>query len=129
MVADAPASQISSVEQRTLVDGLHKELADVAPFTTELGPPIGNVAGAVMDVWPEDQAVPLQERVRAAIRATRGDAALSATEDLGPPGVSELAGAAASAAYFVQSPLPACCHCAATARWMPSMRVRIAAGT
>ena len=76
MIADAPTSQISQVEQRTLVDALRNELADVTPFTTELGPPIGNTAGAVMDVWPEDQAVALQERVRAAVRATRGDAAL-----------------------------------------------------
>jgi hypothetical protein len=32
--------------------------------------------GAVLDVWPDAQAVALQERVRAAIRTTRGDAAL-----------------------------------------------------
>lgn len=76
MVADAPTAEISREEQQALVNALHKELADVAPFDTEVGPPIGNIAGAVLDVWPDDQAVVLQERVRAAIRTTRGDAAL-----------------------------------------------------
>ena len=32
--------------------------------------------GAVLVVWPDAQAVALQERVRAAIRTTRGDATL-----------------------------------------------------
>ncbi|MGW0672537.1 hypothetical protein [Streptomyces sp. NPDC002746] len=76
MVADAPAADISGTERADLVKALHHQLAGVAPFVTEVGPPIGNIAGAVLDVWPEDQAVALQERVRAAIRATRGDAAL-----------------------------------------------------
>ncbi|MER5549993.1 2'-5' RNA ligase family protein [Streptomyces sp. NPDC002589] len=76
MVADAPTAEISPADQRALVNALHKELADVAPFDTEVGPPLGNRAGAVMDVWPEAQAVALRERVRAAIRATRGDSAL-----------------------------------------------------
>jgi len=76
MVADAPAADIGAGERQLLADALHKELADVAPFETEVGPPIGNRAGAVLDVWPEDQAVALQDRVRAAIRTTRGDTAL-----------------------------------------------------
>lgn len=76
MVADAPTAEISPAAQRALVDALHKELADVAPFATEVGPPIGNRADAVMDVWPDAQAVALQEQVRTAIRTTRGDAAL-----------------------------------------------------
>lgn len=76
MVADAPTAEIGREEQQTLVNALHKELADVASFDTEVGPPIGNIAGAVLDVWPDDRAVALQERVRAAIRTTRGDAAL-----------------------------------------------------
>ncbi|MFE4018647.1 hypothetical protein ACFXPZ_14660 [Streptomyces sp. NPDC059101] len=76
MVADAPAGCVSASERTGLIDALRKELADVSPFVTELGPPIGNVAGAVLDVWPEEKAVALQERVRTAIRATRGDAAL-----------------------------------------------------
>ncbi|WP_448334011.1 2'-5' RNA ligase family protein [Streptomyces sp. DSM 41534] len=76
MVADAPTAEISTAQQQALVEALHKELADTAPFETELGPPIGNVAGAVLDVWPDAQAVALQERVRTAIRTTRGDGAL-----------------------------------------------------
>jgi hypothetical protein len=76
MVADVPAADISAGERQSLTDALHKALADVAPFETEVGPPIGNRAGAVLDVWPEDRAVALQDRVRAAIRTTRGDAAL-----------------------------------------------------
>lgn len=76
MVADAPAADISASERADLVKALHHELAGVSPFVTEVGPPIGNIAGAVLDVWPDDQAVALQDRVRAAIRATRGDAAL-----------------------------------------------------
>lgn len=76
MVADAPAADISAGERQLLADALREELADVAPFETEIGPPIGKRAGAVLDVWPEDQAVALQERVRGAIRRTRGDAAL-----------------------------------------------------
>ncbi|MEU6353117.1 2'-5' RNA ligase family protein [Streptomyces sp. NPDC047072] len=76
MVADAPTPEISQAEQRALIDGLHKELADAAPFDTEVGPPIGNIAGAVLDVWPDAQAVALQERVRAVIRTNRGDTAL-----------------------------------------------------
>lgn len=76
MVADAPTADIGPAAQRALVDALRTELADVAPFTTEVGPPIGNRAGAIMDVWPDAQAVALRERVRAAIRTARGDAAL-----------------------------------------------------
>lgn len=76
MIADAPTAEISDGERSDLVNALHKELADVAPFVTEVGPPIGNIAGAVLDVWPEDQAVALQKRVQAAIRAARGDGAL-----------------------------------------------------
>lgn len=48
----------------------------MAPFETEVGPPIGNVAGAVLDVWPDEGFIALTERVRSAIRTTRGAAAL-----------------------------------------------------
>jgi hypothetical protein len=76
MVADAPTAEISPAAQRDLIDALHKELTDVRPFVTQLGPPIGNKAGAVLDVWPEGEAVALQERARSAIRTTRGPRAL-----------------------------------------------------
>ncbi|MGP4115299.1 2'-5' RNA ligase family protein [Streptomyces sp. 4N509B] len=76
MVADAPAADISAGERTDLVHALRERLADVSPFATELGPPIGTSAGALLDVWPEDEAEELRERVRAAIRETRGDVAL-----------------------------------------------------
>ncbi|MFF9785047.1 hypothetical protein [Streptomyces nigrescens] len=76
MVADAPAADISVSERADLVNALHMGLADVPPFVTEVGPPIGNVAGAVLDVWPDCEAMALQRRVQAAIRMTRGDGAL-----------------------------------------------------
>lgn len=76
MVADAPAAGIGPGETGRLVDALRHELASVRPFTTELGPPIGNRAGALLDVWPDHDALALQARVRAAILAARGPAAL-----------------------------------------------------
>ncbi|MCZ0990427.1 2'-5' RNA ligase family protein [Streptomyces diastatochromogenes] len=76
MVADAPTAEISRNEQQALIEALHGELADVERFETEVGPPIGNRAGALLDVWPDAQAVALQGRVRAAIRTARGAAAL-----------------------------------------------------
>ncbi|MFI7337010.1 2'-5' RNA ligase family protein [Streptomyces sp. NPDC050085] len=76
MIADVPACDISVRERDVLIDALRKELADVAPFVAELGPPLAGRAGAVLDVWPDGQVLALQERVRAAIRATRGEAAL-----------------------------------------------------
>ncbi|WP_180685860.1 2'-5' RNA ligase family protein [Streptomyces gossypiisoli] len=76
MVADAPTARIDAAGRQDLIVALRTQLADVEPFVTQVGPPIGNVAGAVLDLWPEGQAVDLQENVRKAIRSTRGDAAL-----------------------------------------------------
>lgn len=45
MVADAPTAEIGPAGQRALADALYKELADVTPFETEVGPLIRNVAG------------------------------------------------------------------------------------
>lgn len=76
MVADAPAADIGVDERQDLIRALRSAVADVPAFTTEIGPPIANVAGAVFDVWPDDKASALQDRVRTAIRTARGDAAL-----------------------------------------------------
>ncbi|MFC9856263.1 MULTISPECIES: 2'-5' RNA ligase family protein [unclassified Streptomyces] len=76
MIADAPSARISHGERQDMIGALHEELAGIAPFDTEVGPPISTVAGAVLDVWPEDEAVALQNRVRSTIRRTRGDRAL-----------------------------------------------------
>ncbi|MGW6708391.1 2'-5' RNA ligase family protein [Streptomyces sp. NPDC054956] len=76
MVADVASADIGVGERQDLIRALRKELAAVAPFDTEVGPPIANSAGAVFDVWPDEEAVFLQGRVRSAIRATRGETSL-----------------------------------------------------
>ncbi|MEU3402932.1 2'-5' RNA ligase family protein [Streptomyces sp. NPDC006670] len=76
MVADVASADIGADERQDLIRALRKELATAAPFGTQVGPPIANSAGAVLDVWPDDEAVALQERVRSAIRSTRGETAL-----------------------------------------------------
>lgn len=76
MLADAPSAEYDEAALEEVVDALRAELADVPAFTTEAGPPIGNVAGAVLDVWPEADTVALIERIRLAIRKARGDEAL-----------------------------------------------------
>ncbi|MEV8544449.1 2'-5' RNA ligase family protein [Streptomyces sp. NPDC051572] len=76
MDASMPSAQASPEDIRLLTEALHTELNDTAPFDLELGPPIGNVAGAVLDVWPEDEFLAVQRRVRTAIRKTRGQSAL-----------------------------------------------------
>ncbi|MFH8520267.1 2'-5' RNA ligase family protein [Streptomyces gelaticus] len=81
MVADAPSAAISDPDRTKLVDALTDALADVEAFQTEAGPPIGNIAGAVLDVWPDRQAVALQDRVRSVLRAVRGDRAVTPSAD------------------------------------------------
>ncbi|MEJ8652802.1 hypothetical protein WKI65_33250 [Streptomyces sp. MS1.AVA.3] len=76
MLADAPAAEYDEAARAELANSLSAELSYVAAFTTEVGPPIGNIAGVVLDVWPDEDAVALIERIRAAIRKTRGDVAL-----------------------------------------------------
>ncbi|MGV9884808.1 hypothetical protein [Streptomyces sp. NPDC003006] len=76
MLADAPSGEYDQAARADLADALHAELADLAPFTTEAGPPLATVAGAVLDVWPDDEVLTVIERIRAAIRKTRGEAAL-----------------------------------------------------
>lgn len=44
MIADTASAGISADERQDLIGALRKELATVAPFDTEVGPPIGNVA-------------------------------------------------------------------------------------
>ncbi|MFD9206618.1 2'-5' RNA ligase family protein [Streptomyces sioyaensis] len=76
MLADAPSTDYDQPARRQLVDALTAELADVESFTAQVGPPIGNIAGVVVDVWPDAEAIALTERVRTAIRKARGEAAL-----------------------------------------------------
>ncbi|WP_406303642.1 2'-5' RNA ligase family protein [Streptomyces sp. NBC_00885] len=76
MVADATATDIGPAERTALADALREALSGVSPFETQVGPPIGNIAGVVLDVWPDEAVLNLQEGVRTAIRKTRGDTAL-----------------------------------------------------
>ncbi|MFJ4572125.1 2'-5' RNA ligase family protein [Streptomyces sp. NPDC088846] len=76
MIADAPTAEISDEEKAKLVGELTQELSGLPPFGTEVGPPIGNVAGCVLDVWPEDQVRELEHRVRAAVVRARGEDAI-----------------------------------------------------
>ncbi|WP_411574793.1 hypothetical protein [Streptomyces fradiae] len=76
MLADAPSSAYDQAARDQLVDALRTGLAGVAPFTTEVGPPIANVAGVVLDVSPRKEVVALTEQVRGVIRDVRGEAAL-----------------------------------------------------
>lgn len=76
MLADVPADEYDQSALQQLVEALGEELAVVAPFTTEVGPPMANIAGAVLDVWPEADAEVVREATRTAIRKARGEAAL-----------------------------------------------------
>ncbi|MFE6779052.1 2'-5' RNA ligase family protein [Streptomyces sp. NPDC057702] len=76
MLADAPSTEYDAADRHALADALQRALKHVWPFTTELGPPIANRAGVVLDVWPDAEIEAVTDRVRAAIREVRGDAAL-----------------------------------------------------
>ncbi|MFF2777059.1 hypothetical protein ACFVU3_19390 [Streptomyces sp. NPDC058052] len=76
MLADTPATDYDEPALRLLVEAMGAELADVAPFTTKVGPPLANIAGVVLDVWPEAEAEVVREATRTAIRKARGEAAL-----------------------------------------------------
>ncbi|MFJ9379275.1 2'-5' RNA ligase family protein [Streptomyces sp. NPDC101455] len=76
MDASLPSEQASPKDIKLLTEALHTELRDTTPFDLELGPPIGNGTGAILDVWPEGKFVDLQTRVRTAIRTTRGESAI-----------------------------------------------------
>ncbi|GAA2312563.1 hypothetical protein Scani_00170 [Streptomyces caniferus] len=76
MLADVPSAEYDEAARAEVAEALRSELADVPAFSAEVGPPIGNVAGAVLDVWPEEDTLALIEKVRTAVRKTRGDEAL-----------------------------------------------------
>ncbi|WP_338676826.1 2'-5' RNA ligase family protein [Streptomyces sp. SCSIO 30461] len=76
MLADAPSADYDRPALGQVVDALATELADVEPFTTQVGHPFSNIAGVVVDVWPDAEVLALIERVRAAIRKSRGEGAL-----------------------------------------------------
>ncbi|GAA2442937.1 hypothetical protein GCM10010433_50180 [Streptomyces pulveraceus] len=76
MIADTPTAAISDEEKRKLVSELTQELSGLPGFGTEVGPPIGNVAGCVLDVWPEDKVRELGSRVWTAVVRARGEDAI-----------------------------------------------------
>ncbi|MGW0672558.1 hypothetical protein [Streptomyces sp. NPDC002746] len=76
IVADKPTAEYTPADLLMLVNELNRQLADVAPFTTRVGHPYSNVAGVVLDTWPDAEAIGLNDRLRRAIRAARGEAAL-----------------------------------------------------
>ncbi|WP_432112711.1 hypothetical protein [Streptomyces sp. S1] len=76
MLADAPADDYDQEALRQLVDALTTALASIKPFTTEVGPPLANASGAVLDMWPEEEAEAVREATRTAILKARGEAAL-----------------------------------------------------
>ncbi|MFD6115157.1 2'-5' RNA ligase family protein [Streptomyces yangpuensis] len=76
MLADARSAAYDRSALGQVVDALTTELAGVEPFTTQVGHPFSNIAGVEVDVWPDAEAIALTERVRAAIRKTRGEGAL-----------------------------------------------------
>ncbi|MFG2836403.1 hypothetical protein ACGFYE_15575 [Streptomyces zaomyceticus] len=76
MLADAPATAYDETARQQLVEALGAKLAGIAPFTTEVGPPLANIAGVVLDLWPEAEFEKVREATRTAIREVRGEAAL-----------------------------------------------------
>jgi hypothetical protein len=76
MLADVPSAEYDDAVRAEVAQALATEVADIRPFTTGVGPPIANIAGAVLDVWPEEEVLTLTERIRTAVRKSRGDKAL-----------------------------------------------------
>ncbi|WP_030462545.1 2'-5' RNA ligase family protein [Kitasatospora sp. NRRL B-11411] len=76
MIADTTSDNIPPAERDALTQALHRHLADVPAFEVLAGSPIVNATGALLDLSPDDHLLELRERVRAAIRETRGAGAL-----------------------------------------------------
>ena len=76
MVVDADADRIGTAERAALAGGLRRELAGSGAVGVRLGPPLVTDGGVVLDVRPGDALDELRERIRAGVRAVRGDAAL-----------------------------------------------------
>ncbi|MER5349344.1 2'-5' RNA ligase family protein [Kitasatospora sp. NPDC002551] len=86
MIADTTADRITAGERADLVAALRERLAGTGPFEVAAGSPVANRAGAVLHLDPEQAVLDLRERVRDAIRRTRGPGAL--LHDGGRPHIS-----------------------------------------
>ncbi|MFE6866221.1 2'-5' RNA ligase family protein [Kitasatospora sp. NPDC057692] len=86
MIADTTSDRITPAERADLVAALREHLAATAPFEVTAGPPVANRAGAVLHLSPDHLLLDLRERVRDAIRRTRGPGAL--LHDGGRPHIS-----------------------------------------
>ncbi|MFF8769361.1 2'-5' RNA ligase family protein [Kitasatospora sp. NPDC015120] len=86
MIADTTADRITAGERGDLVTALREDLAATGPFEVMAGSPIAGLGGAFLDLFPDDALVDLRERVRDAIRRTRGPGALR--HDGGRPHIS-----------------------------------------
>ncbi|MFB6889858.1 2'-5' RNA ligase family protein [Kitasatospora sp. NPDC056327] len=86
MIADTTSDRITAGERATLAEALREHLATTGPIEVEARSPHTNRAGAALDLDPEQPLVDLRERVRDAVRATRGPGAL--LHDGGRPHIS-----------------------------------------
>ncbi|GAA1382735.1 hypothetical protein GCM10009639_02240 [Kitasatospora putterlickiae] len=86
MIADTTSDGITDEERADLVTALREHLADTRPFEVTAGSPIAGRGGAFLDLSPDHALVELRERVRDAIRRTRGPGAL--LHDGGRPHIS-----------------------------------------
>ncbi|WP_214104813.1 2'-5' RNA ligase family protein [Acrocarpospora catenulata] len=86
MITDVTADAITPQERAELAAALSRQLADLAPVTVLCGSPLAGQAGVLLDAHPDDGVTALRERVRAAVRETRGPAAVQ--NDEGRPHMS-----------------------------------------
>ncbi|MFB7469934.1 2'-5' RNA ligase family protein [Kitasatospora sp. NPDC056184] len=86
MIADTTSDRITAAERADLVTALREHLAATPPFEATAGAPVANRAGAVLHLSPHHLLLDLRERVRDAIRRTRGPGAL--LHDGGRPHIS-----------------------------------------
>ncbi|MER7701467.1 2'-5' RNA ligase family protein [Kitasatospora sp. NPDC097605] len=86
MIADTTSDRITAEERADLVAALRDHLAGTRPFEVTAGSPIASRAGAFLDLSPDHALFDLRERVRDAIRRTRGPGAL--LHDGGRPHIS-----------------------------------------
>ncbi|MCX4666466.1 2'-5' RNA ligase family protein [Streptomyces sp. NBC_01381] len=76
MDTSVPADQMSQQDTVVFVAALRKELAGIPAFRVMCGPPIANKAGAVLDVFPNDELDGLQGLVWKALLDARGPSAV-----------------------------------------------------
>ncbi|MFG2684335.1 2'-5' RNA ligase family protein [Streptomyces sp. NPDC048392] len=76
MDTSVPADQIGQEETDAFVSTLRQHLADAPTFRVMCGPPIANRAGAVLDVFPNDELDDLQALVNKSLLDARGPSAV-----------------------------------------------------